>query len=162
MFRRIHGMHGTLRPVSHLHVTLIFLGGTADAPEAVVETIGHISKAATAVVRPFEIKFDQVVSFRRNSETLSLVLADDNCGNDGVRNLHELLCAEFLKYFPSSASPQKFVPHLTLLYDQQELASKSIEPVSWMVKEIVLVRSEVGLTKYRRLGCWALGEQGCA
>jgi hypothetical protein len=32
--------------------------------------------------------------------------------------------------------------------------------VSWMVKEIVLVRNEMGATKYHWLGRWALGEQG--
>jgi RNA 2',3'-cyclic 3'-phosphodiesterase len=151
-FRRTYGMHGILRPISHLHVTLLILGGTTDAPEAVVETIGHICKTVTSVTSPFEIKFNHVKSFRGNRGNLALVLANDDCGNDGVRNLRRLLNTEFLKYFPSPHSPPKFVPHLTLLYDKQELSPKPIEPVSWMVKEIVLVRSEVGLTKYHWLG----------
>lgn len=131
-------------------------------PEAVVGTIGRACKAAIAVTNPFEIEFNRVLSFRGRPGNHPLVLVDENRGNDGVRNLQDLLGAEFIKYFPSPTSPPKFVPHLTLLYDKQELAPKSIEPVSWMVKEIVLVRSEVGLTKYHWLGRWALGEQGYA
>ena len=157
--RQTHGMRGRLRPISHLHVSLLFLGGTTDVPEAVVKAIGHACKAVTAVLSPFEIKFNQVLSFRGRSGKRPLVLVDDNHGNIGVRNLHELLHAESTKYIALPRSTSQFMPHLILLYDKQELAPKPVEPVSWMVKEVVLIRSEVGLTKYHWLGCWALGEQ---
>jgi RNA 2',3'-cyclic 3'-phosphodiesterase len=158
--RQTHGMRGRLRPISHLHVSLLFLGGTMDVSERVVEAIGQVCKSVTAITSPFEIKFDRILSFRGHAGNHPPVLVDDNHGNEGVRNLHGLLHAESTKYFALPRSISQFVPHLTLLYDKQELASKSIEPVSWMVKEIVLVRSEVGLTKYHWLGRWALGEQG--
>jgi RNA 2',3'-cyclic 3'-phosphodiesterase len=158
--RQTHSMRGRLRPISHLHVSLLFLGGTPDVPEAAVETIGHVCKAVTAITNPFEIKFSRVLSFRGHLGNHPMVLVDDDHGNDGVRNLRRLLSTEFLKYLHSTQPPPKFVPHLTLLYDKHELAPKPIEPVSWMVKEIVLVRSEAGATKYHWLGRWALGEQG--
>jgi RNA 2',3'-cyclic 3'-phosphodiesterase len=153
MLRQTHGMRGRLRPISHLHVSLIFLGGTADVPaEAVVETIGHACKTVTAVTSPFEIGFNRVLSFRGHPENRPLVLANDNHENVELRNLHGLLHIKF------ASSTPKFVPHLTLLYDNQELTPKSIDPVRWTAKEIVLVRSEVGATKYDWLGRWAFGE----
>jgi len=156
--RRIHEMRGRLRPISHLHVSLLFFGGTMDVPATVVETVGHMCKAVAAVTSPFEIKFDRVLSFRGRPGNHPLVLVGDDHGNDGVRNLNGLLNTEFLEYFSSPPSTPKFAPHLTLLYDKQELAPKPIEPVSWVVKEVIFVRSEVGATKYHWLGRWAFGE----
>ena len=153
--RRTHGMFGRVRPISHLHVSLLFLGHASDVPETVVETVGHICKAVTAVTSPFEIKFDRVLSFRGQPGNHPLVLVDSNHVNDGVRNLHGLLRAKFAKYVSSTP---KFLPHLTLLYDKHKITPKPIEPVSWLVKEVVLVRSEVGATKYHWLGRWVLSE----
>jgi 2'-5' RNA ligase len=153
--RRTHGMFGRVRPISHLHVSLLFLGHASDVPETVVETVGHICKAVTAVTSPFEIKFDRVLSFRGQPGNHPLVLVDGNHVNDGVRSLHGLLHAKFAKYVSSTP---KFLPHLTLLYDKHEITPKPIEPVSWLVKEVVLVRSEVGATKYHWLGRWVLSE----
>lgn len=153
--RQIHGMRGRLRPISHLHVSLLFLGHALNVPETVAETVGLVCKSVIAVTHPFEIEFNQMRSFRGRSGNHPLVLVDDNHGNDGVRNLHELLSAEFSKHFFQPRSTSKFVPHLTLLYDRQELTPKLVEPVSWTAKEIVFVCSEVGATKYHWLGRWA-------
>jgi 2'-5' RNA ligase len=57
----------------------------------------------------------------------------------------------------ASRPNSKFVPHVTLLYDKQILAPMPIDPVIWRVEEMVLVRSEVGVTKYERPGRWKLG-----
>lgn len=156
--RKTHGMSAKLRPISHLHVSLLFLGGTMGVPETVVEAISHVCKAVTVITSPFEIMFDRVLSFRGQPGNHPLVLVDDNHGNDGVRNLHGLLRAKFAKYVSSTSSAPKFMPHLTLLYDKQELTPKAIKPVYWTVKEIVLVRSEVGATKYHWLGRWVFGQ----
>jgi 2'-5' RNA ligase len=156
--RQTHGMRGKLRPANHLHVSLLFLGSASDVPEILVETVGHACRAVAAVTRPFEIKFYRVLSFRGRPENHPLVLVDNNHENDGVRNLNGLLNAEFSKFFSFPPSPPKFAPHLTLLYDKQELVSTPIEPVSWMVKDVVFIGSEVGATKYHWLGRWVLGE----
>jgi len=74
--------------------------------------------------------------------------------------LYRLLCAEFSKLGFAVSAPAKFKRHLTILYDQKELTPKSIPSVCWLVKEIVIVLSEVGETKYRRLGCWAETDDG--
>jgi 2'-5' RNA ligase len=156
--RQIHAMHGRLRPFNHLHVSLLFLGGASEVPETFIETVGHICKAVVAVTIPFEIKFDRVLSFRGRPGNHPLVLVENDHGNDGVRNLQGLLFAEFSKYFSLPVPASKFVPHLTLLYEKQERPSTPVEPVGWTVREIVLVRSEVGATKYDWLGRWRLGE----
>jgi 2'-5' RNA ligase len=64
---------------------------------------------------------------------------------------------QLIKSRLSSRPNSKFVPHVTLLYDRQVLAPTPINPVAWKVEEIVLVRSEVGATKYEKPGRWKLG-----
>jgi hypothetical protein len=41
-----------------------------------------------------------------------------------------------------------------LLYDRQRIEETLIAPMSWKAGEFVLVCSEVGATRYHRLGEW--------
>lgn len=148
-----HGLLGRVRPASHLHVSVPFLSGSIGVSEKVID---HVCKAVASVTHPFEINFDWIKSFGRGTRNRPLVLTNDHQGDDGVKRFQGSLCAEFAKFAPRSYSIPKFTPHVTLLYGNQELASEPIEPVHWMVKEIVLVCSEVGATKYHRLKSWAL------
>ena len=145
-----------MRPISHLHVSLPLPCLPKDAPETVIENIGRTCEAVTAVTRPFEIAFDRVMSFRGEPENHPLVLVDDGHKSDELKRLHGFLCVELAKNISARVSIPKFSPHLTLLYCKQQLAPMCVEPVCWTVKEIVLVLSEVGATKYHPLGCWCL------
>ena len=156
--RKMHGLRGKLRPVTHLHVSLPIPRRVMHPPETVIERIICACKAVAPIISPFEIKFDRVMSFRGRTGNRAVVLVNNNPESDGIMSLYRLLCAEFSKLGFAAAAPPKFKPHLTILYDQQELTPKSVAPVSWLAKKIVLVLSEVEATKYHRLGCWALGE----
>jgi 2'-5' RNA ligase len=156
--RRKHGIRGSVRPVSHLHVSLHSNDRIQNAPKIPEKAVDNVCKSVTAAVQPFEIKFDRVMSFQRKPGNRPLVLVNDEHENNGVTKLHKSLCAEFAKIDASSRANRKLFPHVTLLYDNHEVAPQPVEPVHWMVKEIVLVRSEVGATRYERLGSWTLGE----
>lgn len=151
------GMKGRTRPVDHLHVTLLFFGGFTEISESVIETISRRGGVVAGSVKPFEISFNRVLSFRGKTENHPVVLVAEERENE-TKRLHRLLHAEFSKPVSSAtASTPPFVPHVTLLYDRQELAALPIEPVTWTVNEVVLVQSEVGATKYTKLACLALG-----
>jgi RNA 2',3'-cyclic 3'-phosphodiesterase len=149
--RQKHGLRGRVRPVSHLHVSLFFLGGVNDVPACAVEAISQVCKTVVAATHPFEISFIRLMSFHGRAGNHPLVFVGDDDGNQSVRKLQGLLGAKFLR---GSSATHKFIPHLTLLYDRLELAPEPVGPVFWTVKEIVLVRSEVGATKYDWLGQW--------
>jgi 2'-5' RNA ligase len=155
--RTMHRMWSQMRPINHLHVSLPLPDLDTNELEAEFEAIWLACNAAATVTRPFEITFDQVMSFRRRSGSYPLVLLNDKQRNEGIMSFYRSLGAEFAKYFSTTASISQFVPHLTLLYDKQELAPRPVEPVSWTVKEIVLVLSEVGKTKYHQLARWEFG-----
>jgi 2'-5' RNA ligase len=156
--RKMHGLRGKLRPITHLHVSLPIPRQVLHPSETVIERICRACKAIAPIITPFEIKFDQMMSFRGRTGNRAVVLVNNDQENDGITRLYRLLCAEFVKISFAASRTPKFKPHLTILYDQQELTPKSITPVCWRVKEIVLVLSEEGATKYHRLGCWTFGE----
>jgi 2'-5' RNA ligase len=66
--------------------------------------------------------------------------------NAPLHQLHHTLAAALALYDHSRR--KKFTPHLTLLYDHRSVPEQQIEPVSWVVREIVLVDSWVGQTKH--------------
>ncbi len=156
--RKIHGLRGKLRPVTHLHVSLPIPRHIMHPPETAIERIGRACKAVAPIMSPFEIKFDRVMSFRGGKGNRAIALLNGNHENNGIMSLYRLLCAEFAKISFAAFRIPKFKPHLTILYDQQELSLKAITPVCWRAKEIALVLSEAGATKYYRLGSWAFGE----
>jgi 2'-5' RNA ligase len=156
--RKMHGLRGKLRPVTHLHVSLPIPRHVIHPPETVIERIGRACKAVAPIITPFEIKFDQVMSFHGRTGNRAVVLVNNDHESDEIMSLHRLLCAEFAKISFVAFKIPKFKPHLTILYDQRELTPKSIAPVCWRATEIALALSEVGETKYHLLGCWALGE----
>ena len=149
--RETHGLRGRTRPLNHLHVTLHF---PIRCSEVAVCLVGQICKEVAALVPPFEIKFDRMLSFRGGIDNRPLVMVNHGDGNAALTRLHQALGAEMIGYWRRSDGNLRFNPHITLLYDRQGIPEEPIDPVSWMVDEIVLVRSEVGATKYERLGHW--------
>jgi 2'-5' RNA ligase len=155
--REKYGLQGRVRPLSHLHVSLCFLGGCSDVSEKMIHFVGQICEAIAVSTPAFEARFDEIISFRGGLGNRPLVLVNHSDGNTVLRRLHQALDTVFSKYRGHSSSNLKFNPHITLLYDRQDIPKKPIDPTSWKVNEIVLVRSEVGATKYDRLGSWKLG-----
>ena len=52
--------------------------------------------------------------------------------------------------------PEGFRPHLTVSYNRQFLPARPIEPITFVVKEFVLVHSRLWFTQYRILRRWRL------
>jgi 2'-5' RNA ligase len=107
-------------------------------------------------VRPFEITYSRLGSFPgvpkkdRPLEHPLVLLADDG----PVMDLYAAL-AEGLRKFRFRV-PESFRPHLTLSYNRQFLPARKIEPITFVVREFVLVHSRLWLTEYRILKTWTL------
>lgn len=152
-----HGLRGRLRPLDHLHVTLHHIGYYPEVPEHVVRAVDRACEAVAAVTPAFEAKFDEVLSFGNRPGNHPLVLVDQDGGKQGLSGLHQVLARELIKQALPVAGGGSFTPHITLLYDQQKILKEPVDPVGWRVDEIILIRSEVGATKYQYLGRWTLG-----
>ena len=154
--RNKHRLTGRLRPPEHFHITLQYLGDESEVPENVVHAVGRACEAVANRESSFEIELDRVLSFSGRPGNCPLVLIGSEDGTSALKRLHEVLVTELSKHLRLGRD-LKFKPHLTLLYDKQSLVEEPVETVSWRIREIVLVRSEVGATKYQRLGAWKLG-----
>jgi 2'-5' RNA ligase len=140
--RAKHGLTGKLLHTNRFHVTLHHVGDVDSPP--LPDQIDDLVRRATNVAMPaFRVAFDRAQSFRNGAFVLS---GDD--GIIGLDVLHQRLNDE-LDWQPRPA--RRFTPHVTLLYDRQRIEEQSIEPITWTVREIVLVESLVGQTTHRHL-----------
>jgi 2'-5' RNA ligase len=151
-----HRLRGNALEVSRFHVTLHHLGDHAGLPTDLVVAARTAAERVSA--QPFEVVFDHAVSFAgrsrkpgkkpfvlRGGEGLAAVV-------DFQRRLGEAMKATVAGRYAEA----RFTPHLTLLYDDREVAQRPVDPVGWTVNEFVLVHSLIGQTKHIVLGRWPL------
>ncbi|WP_164707930.1 2'-5' RNA ligase family protein [Paraburkholderia phosphatilytica] len=140
------------RSRERLHVTLCPLGDYDGLPAPVVAAAGQAATEVAAA--PFDVTFDRMTSFRGGQAHPLVLLA--GAGNDAIVALRRRL-AESLRAagvpFPSRSA---ITPHMTLLRSPRSLPETPVEPVSWTVRDVVLVHSLLGQSKYVELGRWAL------
>lgn len=141
---------------AHLHITLHHLGDFAHAPEIVV---ARACAAATNIdVPPFGVTFDQIGSFNGRPEHYPLVLKA-SAGLGELIDFHQGL-GDVLRGAGLRISRARFVPHLTLLYDERRFNPCAIGPFTWTVREFVLIHSWLGKGRYDVKGRWLLRGSG--
>ncbi|TKC78843.1 RNA 2',3'-cyclic phosphodiesterase [Trinickia terrae] len=159
---RIAEMAGRLRSEMHvkarllhperLHITLHHLGDFAHLPEV---TVARACAAATSIdVPPFGVAFDQISSFNGRPGHRPLVLTG-RAGLDELIDFQRRL-GDALRGAGLRVSRARFTPHLTLLYDEGRFDPRAIGPITWTVREFVLIHSWLGKTRYDVKGRWPL------
>lgn len=139
--RNRHHLTSWPRPTSLLHVSLRHVGDFNGIPGGLVEQVWEA--AASVEMRPFEVSFDRVTSFRENCIVL--------VGEDGVvvvRKLEQAL-SEALETGKLREPSRSFKPHVTLMYDKTPISTEPLrQPVRWKVDEFVLIHSLLSQSKY--------------
>lgn len=157
--REQHSLWG--RPIidGRLHISLLGLGDYRGIPVSLVK---RVWQAANLVLLPsFDVSFDQVLTFAHENTDPSrqkpCVLVEST-GRSGLVGLQNSLMAFMRNFGMSLRQPSSFTPHMTLLYDRKHLPSAPLEPVTWKVREFVLVRSQIGDVgrPYDIVGRWSL------
>jgi len=134
------------------HITLAELDATGASQDHIVAMIGWIM--ATMPPFAFRVLFDQIVTSTRHtllkaSEPLLGALECQAHIVDMVRHYGLDL--------PRKAVP---APHVTLGYGHRAASGvRPIDGISWLVDELVLVRSWHGRTWHEELGRWRLPER---
>jgi RNA 2',3'-cyclic 3'-phosphodiesterase len=147
-----HGFTANLILPEHLHVTLFHLGDWAALPE---EIVGIAGVAASPVRAPaFHVTFARAESLRNSTGIYPFVLTGDR---SAWHELHEALRVALMNAGLGGATKGEFLPHITLTYDKVRVKPHSIEPITWQVKDFVLIHSELGRTTHNHLGRWPLG-----
>jgi 2'-5' RNA ligase len=115
--------------------------------------------APTLTLPAFAARFDRALSFSGKPGNRALVLRSDE-GTGGFVALQRMLITAFQQAGLKIPMPSNFTPHITLAYDEQNIAERAIEPIAWTVREFVLVHSEIGRgLPYMALRRWPLQNQ---
>jgi 2'-5' RNA ligase len=152
-FRVEFGLQGRPVATDQFHITLYYLGAHAGVPQGIVAKASET--AASLRSPPFEVIFDSVMSFSGKSSSRPLVL----CSSKSLAALaafQQSLSAAIRKAGLHQWVQPSFVPHVTLLYDGRRVPKQAVEPVSWTVREFVLVHSLLGRGQHRPLSRWPL------
>jgi 2'-5' RNA ligase len=154
-FRRELGLNGHPLAADLFHITLYYLGAHAGVPQGIFAKASET--AATIKMAPFEVTFDRVVSFGGKSASRPLVLSSGK--PLAALNAFQLaLSTAIRKAGLLQWTQPSFVPHVTLLYDGRRVPEQEIEPISWTVREFVLVRSRLGQGRHDPLARWPLAD----
>jgi len=147
-----HGLRAKPLPTAHFHVTLHSIGFYDKFFERVASWAQ--ATASTISMPAFDLVFDHAGSFNRTTRDQPLVLL----GSDNVAALKELHLVLGTTLAKAGFTPKlsNFKPHLTLLYDKQAVAERTIESIRWTAREFVLVDSRVGKTQHVQLARWPL------
>lgn len=145
------GFEANLILPEHLHVTLFHLGDWAALPGEVV----RLAKEAASQVKaaPFDVAFARAESFRNRTGVYPFVLTGDIAP---WKPFHDALGTALQKVGLGGATRGEFRPHVTLTYDEIRVKPMAIGPVSWTVRDFVLVHSRLGQTTHNHLGSWKL------
>jgi RNA 2',3'-cyclic 3'-phosphodiesterase len=159
---RIHALTRSLKaelklagkpiPAERNHLTLLFVGSFPVLPEGLAQ---RLAEAANDVrCDAFELRFDRVASFDRRPANRPIVLL---AAPDGpVAALHDALAARLQAAGLPFEAHRAYRPHLTLLYDDQRVPERAVEPIGWTVREFLLMRSLVGRSTHEPLARWPL------
>jgi len=150
-FKQEYGFASNLILPEHLHVTLFHLGDWAALPEEIV----NIASGAASQVRvpAFDVAFKRAESFRNSTGVFPFVLTGDK---QQWSTLYEALRVALTDAGLGGATRGDFQPHVTLTYDPVRVKPHAIEPITWTVKDFVLVHSVLGKTTHNHLGRWPL------
>ncbi|RQP23456.1 RNA 2',3'-cyclic phosphodiesterase [Piscinibacter terrae] len=149
--REHHGLKGRLFDAARLHVTLHFFGRFPALDDALVQ--GLCRGADEVRAEPFALRFDHVGSFARPSNAPLVMRTGD--GAPGAKALHQHLAAALVHHGVGTRPERRFVPHLTLLYDDKSLPELEVDPIEWTANTFDLVHSESG-QGHRVLRQWPL------
>lgn len=149
-----HGLWGRALAMNRLHVTLCHLGDYVGLPPAVV---ARAHEAASRVCAPvIDITFDRALSFAGRERNRPFVLRSSEGAPEVQAFQRELGSAMSLSGLGKFVRP--YTPHMTLLYDSNDISEQPIEPVMWTCTEFRLIHSMLGQTRHVTLGSWQLGE----
>lgn len=152
--RQQHGLRGKPLPASRLHVTLHHQGDYAGLPATLVAA--SEAAAARVAMPAFDVAFDSASSFAGRPRQRPLVLRGDEASIAPLLSLQCVLGEAMTAAGLGRHVSAKFVPHVTLLYDDNLLAPRPVERIAWTVREFVLMHSLIGRGEYRTLGRYPL------
>lgn len=152
---RRSGAIGSQRPPFILHMTLALIGGGMGRLPA--DLLARIDTALRMVRFPaFEVVLDEALSFDTRKDAVPFVL--EGAALTDAKALRLALLDVLKAHDFNVRAPSVFRPHLTLAYARHRSPRMAVTPFRWTAREVFLIESWVGATKYQKLASWPLWE----
>jgi 2'-5' RNA ligase len=137
-------------PAERLHVSVGFVCAAPAVPWRLVET----ACAAARGVRlpPFRVAFNRLGSWGKGDGKRAVVL----WGDEGVIGV-DLLCAALSRQLGREGRGPQIWPHMTLVRDRAIAPQIAVRPVTWEVREFVLISSLHVASRHEVLARFPLG-----
>jgi 2'-5' RNA ligase len=149
-----HGLRCKPLLPGRLHVTLFHLGDSTGLRQDVVDAAIRASSRLHA--KPFELRFDEIASFRGRRDKSPFVLKASG-GNEALHAFHVELGRGLREEGLPSLDGNRYEPHITMAYGARLAAAENVAPIAWPAEEFVLVHSLLGKTRHIPLARWHLG-----
>lgn len=149
--RHGHALRGRTLGLKRLHVTLEFFGTYRRMPWGFVEQI--VRALDGFQFDAFDVAFDAAASFTDKPFNRPLVLLGE-VGVETLKAFQHRLSAALAEAGLCDGPYPDYRPHVTLLYDDRIVPPQRVAPVTWRVREFVLVQSVQGKTLHIPLARW--------
>jgi 2'-5' RNA ligase len=150
--RAAHTLKARPIPADRLHITLHYLGAFAGVP---ADTLAAARAAASSVRMPsFDVTLDRVETFATRRPKRPLVISGEP--GDAFSAFVDTLDKSLQSVGIFVKSHPRFIPHVTLLYDEHRVARQAVQPITWTVREFALVRSLLGRSEHQVIERWPL------
>lgn len=142
-----------MRPEALLHISLNGVGAYKEVPPSVERAA--MQAGARVHIAPFEISLCRAMSFSSKGRHPFVLTAGS--GRDEVALLRSAIGAQLRTVGFRWRDSTHYLPHLTVLYsDDVAPAVELPEPISWIVRDFVLVRSLIGRSRHIHCADWPL------
>ncbi len=152
-----HGLRGRPLALDRFHITLQHMGDHAGLP---IDMVRASQQVAESFARggSFDVTFDRVGSFGGRARNLPFVLRGED-GLEPLKAFNQSLADGMARSGGRLAKWARpvFTPHVTLLYDAVSVPEQVVPPITWTVREFMLVHSLLGQTRHIVLDRWTLG-----
>lgn len=153
-----HQLTGTRVPKEKLHISLLGLFEGDGIPDGLFEFASRVARRIS--LPAFGVRLDSTLSFYGKTirpHRAAFVLTDSN-KQSGFVSLHHALADAFEQERGHATQRRSgFNPHVTLLYDYQNVKQEAVEPIEWMAQEFALIHSRPHTkSSYSIVNRWSL------
>jgi 2'-5' RNA ligase len=152
-WRRRQGVRARLRSPGLLHISMNGIGVYHGLPKAVV--CAAVEAGSLVEMAPFEVTFDRVMGFKNRGRSPFVLCADVD--PLGLSDLRSAIGSAMQNVGFRDNSHAGFKPHVTMMYTDEMMCEAYVdEPITWTVRDFVLIRSLHGWGRHVHCRRWPL------
>lgn len=158
-FRKTYpfGKHRIPNDRLHMSLATMYLGD--HLPDTIIDASLRTGDAVQ--FDKFDIVMNRALSFRNKRARKPFVItADAHTSPTANYLVRQIRHASLLITGRKTDRPGTITPHITLIWDRLCVPEHFITPISLPVREIALVHSHIGQSRYDVLMRWPLGQSG--